>query len=190
MLFSKRTVAAGLITLGALTIAAGADDIAQRAVSDPGAFWGIWGTASANFVSAPSLRGGAAQRVTIAPKPVRPWDVGTYTAITKPVKKGDVLVLMFWARAEKPPAGSDLIMVTGRIYEDGPNPNPISPETSFLIGKQWKFYYSIGTAAKDYPVGTLKAGMLLGTGEQVIEFGPVSIMDYGPGFDISKLPRS
>ncbi len=191
MHFTKRAVVGGLAMLGAVVLGALADDSAQRLVNDPGAFWGVWGSpVKANFVAAPSLKGGAAQRVTISPKPNRPWDVGTYAAITKPVKKGDVLVLMFWARAEKPPAGSDLVLVSGSIYEAGPAGNAVSPEANFIIGKQWKFYYVSGTATKDYPVGTLSAGMVLGTGEQVIDFGPVSVIDYGASFDINNLLRS
>lgn len=188
---TKRALVAALAMLGAVAFGAAADDGTQKTVSDSGVFWGVWGTSvKANFVAAPSLKGGAAQRVTISSKPVHPWDVGTYAAITKPVKKGDVLVLMFWARAEKPPAGSDLILVSGRIYEAGPAGNGISPDANFIIGKQWKFYYVSGTATKDYAAGTLSTGMVLGTGEQVIDFGPVSVVDYGPGFDINTLLRS
>jgi hypothetical protein len=189
MHYTIRVLAVGLAMRAAM-LGAAADEVSQRTVNDPGAFWGIWGTAKASYVAAPNLKGGAAQRVTISPKPNNAWDAGTYATITKPVKKDDVLVVMFWARAEKPPAGSDLIMVTGRINESGPSSNPVSPETSFLIGKQWKFYYTIGTATKDYPAGALSAGMLLGTGEQVIDFGPVSVIDYGQTFDLSKLPRN
>ena len=187
---AKRAVFAGLAVFGTVAWSAAADDATQRPLNDPGSFWTIWGTpVKANFVAAPTLKGGAAQRVTISPRPGKPWDVGTVTVINKPVKKGDVLVLMFWARAEKPPAGSDLVMVSGRIYENCPSGIGISPETSFLIGKQWKFYYVAGTANKDYPAKTLGAGMVLGTGEQVIDFGQVVIVDYGPGFDLNSLPH-
>ncbi len=189
MRFTKRAVLTGLAMFGVAALSAAAEDLAQKAVNDPGSFWSVWGMAKANFVSAPGLKGGAAQRVTIS-KPGKPWDAGTYAAITKPVKKGDVLVLEFWARAERPPAGSDLVMVTGRIYEAGPAGNGVSPESSFLIGAQWKFYYTAGTATKDYPPGTLSAGMVLGTGDQIIDFGPVSVLDFGPGYDVNSLPRS
>ncbi len=189
MRFTRRAVITGLAVFGAVAFTAAAGNLAAKVVNDPGSFWGVWGTAKTNFVAAPGLKGGAAERVTI-PKPNKPWDAGTYAAVTKPVKKGDVLVLMFWARAEKPPPGSDLILVTGRIYEAGPSGSPVSEEASFIIGRQWKLYYVSGTATKDYPVGTLSAGMILGTGDQVIDFGPVSILDFGPNYDISNLPRS
>jgi hypothetical protein len=189
MRLTKRAVLAGLAMFGAVALAAPAGDLAQKAVNDPGSFWSVWGVAKANYVAAPGLKGGAAQRVTIS-NPGKPWDAGTYAAVTKPVKKGDVVVLMFWARAVKPPPGSDLVMVTGRIYEAGPAGSGVSPETSFLIGAQWKLYYSAGTAAKDYSPGSLSAGMVLGTGDQVIDFSPISILDLGPGYDVNNLPRS
>lgn len=179
-----------LTVLGTILAPAGADDLLQKAVSDPGAFWGVWGGAKAKFIATDDLKGGAAQRVTITPKPARPWDAGTYAPINKPVKKGDTLVLMFYARAEKPPEGSDLIMVTGRIYEAGPAGSGVSPETNFIIGQQWKLYYSSGTAMKDYPPGSLSAGMVLGTGEQVIDFGPVAVLDMGPNYNLTNLPHS
>lgn len=181
---------AGAAMAAVLALAASGDDLQQKAVNNPGAFWGVWGAAKTDYVADPRLKGGAAQRVTISPKPAHAWDVGAYVAITKPVQKGDVLLLTFWARAEKPPAGSDLVMLTGRLYEAAPPNAEVTPEVSFLIGKQWKLYYASGTAAKDYPVGSLSAGMVLGTGEQVIDFGPVSVLDFGQGYNINNLPRN
>jgi len=185
-----RTTLGRLAVLGTMLFPASAGDLSQRAVNDPGAYWGIWGGAKASYVATSSLKGGAAQRVSITPKPAKAWDAGTYAAITKPVKKGDVLVLMFYARAESPPEGSDLVLVTGRIYEAGPAGSGVSPETNFIIGQQWKLYTSSGIAMKDYPPGTLSAGMVLGTGEQVIDFGPVAILDMGPNYNLNNLPHS
>jgi hypothetical protein len=182
-----RAVTTALAVVWAAASGAAADEFTQRAVNNIGAFWSVWGGAKAAFVADRSQKSGAAQRVSVL-NPNKPWDAGTYAAVTKPVKKGDVLVLTFWARAEKPPPGSDLVMVSGRIYEAPPSGNGVSQETTFLIGKQWKAYYTTGIAGKDYPPGTLCAGMVLGTGDQVIDFGPVSILDMGPEYDVSKLP--
>ncbi len=187
---SKSSVLSALAMFGAVVLSASAGDIMQKAVSDPGAFWTIWGKAKTSYMADPRVKGGAAERVTISPKPNNPWDVGASIAITKPVRKGDVLLLMFWARAERPPAGSDLVMLSGRIYENGPSGAGVSQETTFLIGRQWQLYYANGTAAKDYPVGTLSAGMVLGAGDMVIDYGPVSVIDLGPNYNLDWLPRS
>ncbi|MDE2112606.1 MAG: hypothetical protein KGJ79_15805 [Alphaproteobacteria bacterium] len=190
MHFSKRAALFGLAMFGAAALAASADNIMQKAINDPGAFWVTWGNVKTNYVDAPMVKGGAAERVTISPKPANPWDAGASIVISKPVHKGDVLLLMFWARAEKLPAGSDLVMLSGRIYENTPSGAGVSPQTTFLIGGQWKLYYANGTAAKDYPVGTLSAGMALGTGDQVIDFGPVHVLDLGPNYNLNWLPHN
>lgn len=178
-----------LVGLG-LSGAFAADDWAQKAINNPADSWGFWGPVKADSVSDPLAEGGKAKRATIAPKPAKPWDVGGYVLITKPVHKGDVILLAFWARAERLPDGDDFVETTGRIHDISPADSSITPETQFLIGRKWKLFYASGTADKDYPVGTLGCGMLLGSDEQTIDFGPAYIVDYGPGYDLSKLPQN
>lgn len=179
-----------LAILATSPASAGDDEWAQKAINNPADSWGIWGTQKIQFMKDHKLPGGDFRRVTISPLPDKPWDIGGYVAITKPVKKGDVLLLAFWARAEKTPAGSDFIDVSGRIHESAPPSASITPETQFLIGREWKLYYASGTADKDYPVGALGCGMVLGTGVQTVDLGPAYIVDYGPGYDLTKLPQN
>ena len=188
MSLAKSALLICLAAMASVVMGASAQDWTQKSVTEPGAFWNIWGAAKANFVAVPDLKGGAAQRVTVM-KPTHPWDAGTYAAIAKPVHKGDTLVLMFDARAETPPAGSDLIMVTGCIYEAAASGAAVTPDTTFLLGRQWKRYTAIGKAVRDYPPGTLSAGMKLGTGDQTIDFGPIWVLDFGPDFDPNMLPH-
>ncbi|MDE2182663.1 MAG: hypothetical protein KGJ78_06535 [Alphaproteobacteria bacterium] len=189
---SKRAVLAALAVGIAATLQAAADDdILSKAVNNPSAAWGIYGSAAkSEIVKDPAVTGGAALRVTISPKPEHPWDAGTYANTTKPVRKGDVLLLAFWARAEQMPPGSTTVDLSGRIYEAAPPNTGVTPETAFHITKDWKLYYANGTVTKDYPAGALSCGMLLGSGEQVVDFGPVFVLDFGPGYDVSKLPTN
>lgn len=178
----------GLAMFGAAMLPASAEDFAGKAINTPDG-WGVWGPAKVEVSSDASVEGGTVKRVIISPKPANPWDVGLYANITKPVQKGDVIVFAFWARAERPPAGNDFLDVWGRVYETAPPSVSVTPEQNFLIGKAWKLYYSAGTAAKDYPAGTLSCGMQMGTGDQIIDFGPVYVADFGPGYDVSRLAR-
>lgn len=187
MPLNRRAILPGFALIAVVTSSAAGGDLLQKTVTNPGLYWNIWGTATTNYVSTPQIKEGAAQRVTISPRPGNPWDVGTYAAIVKPVKRGDVLVLVFWARAEKTPPGSDLVVLSGRIYEAGPEGTNITRDATFLIGRQWKRYFVSGTATRDYPPGSLSAGVFLGTGEQTIDFGQVAVLDMGPGYDLSKL---
>lgn len=187
-----RRVLGGLAVLATVLLPAAAadDEMAQKAINDPAASWGIWGPAKVEFSVDPALDGGNFRRVVVSPKPAQAWDIGAYVLITKPVKKGDVLLLAFWARAAATPAGSDFIELSARVHEVAPPETSVTPETQFFVGREWKLYYTSGIADKDYPVGALGCGMLLGANEQSIDFGPAYIVDYGPGYDPSKLPRN
>lgn len=179
-LTKRAAVLFGLTLLASMAPRVAAEAQSPMPLSSPGSFWKLWGaSAKANFIAASGLTGGAAQRVTIAPKPEKPWDAGIFVQSNQPVRKGDTVLLTFWARVFKTPPGGDLILLSGNIYETGESGISVSPQARFLIGKQWKLYQVSGTTTKDYPAGALTAGLLLGTGEQVIDFGPVTLIDLG-----------
>lgn len=177
---SKTVLGALVVVVLSVALARADDNLEQRAIGNPGAFWSIWGLAKAHYIAAPEIKGGVAQRVAITPKPRNPWDAGTYGAITRAVKRGDVVVLKFYARTVAAPENSDLVMVTGSVYEAGEGTRSVTGDTNFLFGKQWKLYCAVGTASRDYPPGSLSAGLKLGTGEQTIDFSPLEILDMGP----------
>jgi hypothetical protein len=183
-----------LLLLGAAAVPAAAgvatEEFAAKAINFPLDSWGIWGPARAETLTDTAIDGGPVHRVVIAPRPEHPWDIGAFVVIRKAVKKGDVVVLAFWAKAEKLPADNDFIAVTGRVYESAPPSASITPETQFLIGRDWKLYYAGGVADKDYAVGTLGCGIKLGGAEQTVLFGPAYVSDLGPDYDLSKLPHN
>lgn len=191
MTIFHRFALAALAMAAATVVPAAADDAwARKAINNPADSWGFWGQPKIELSADTALPGKNFRRVIISPLPDKPWDIGGYVVITKPVKKGDVLLLAFWARAVKVPAGSDFVELSGRIHESAPPEASVTPETQFLIGKGWKLFYASGTADKDYPVGTLGCSMLLGTGEQTIDLGQAYIVDYGPGYDPATLPHN
>lgn len=187
-----KRVLGGMLLLATLIVPAMSadDEMARKAINDPVASWGIWGPAKIDFSTDPALPGRYFRRVAVSPKPAQAWDIGAYVLISKPVKKGDVLLLAFWARATTPPAGSDFLELSARIYEVEPPKADITPETQFFVGREWKLYYASGVAKKDYPAGTLGCGMLLGANEQTVDLGPAYIVDYGPDYDMSTLPSN
>ena len=182
--------AAILMLLGAVVPALGDDDIASKMVNDPTVGWGAMGKgAKVELYKDPTVQGGMAERLTIGGKSANPWDCGAHVAIVKPLKQGDVLLLAFWAKAETPPAGSTAIDVNTNVQNDG------APYTSLgsamlHIGPQWKMYFVVVTTDKDYKGGEVAAQLQLATGDQVIDLGPLFILNYGPGYDKTKLPHS
>lgn len=163
------------------------DPLARHAVNKISDGWYTWGNVKTAVVKDRSAPGGRFQRVVIPVKPAQPWDDGVGAIVTKPLKKGDVIVYAFWARAETLPGGNDFAQVWTRVFEQAPPQASITPETSFLIGRQWKLFHSTGSADKDYPAGKVSAGMVIGGDAQTLDFGPLYISDFGPDFDPAKL---
>ena len=105
------------------------------------------------------------------------WRVGVITPTLKPVKKGDRIVIAFWARAEKTENGAPGIIRRVQL-EATPVVRTIF-EKSFEIGPEWKMYQLSGFADQDYPANRLNAALHLDGAKQVLDIGPVFILDYG-----------
>jgi hypothetical protein len=189
-IFHRGALAALTMVAASVLPACANDDWAQKAVNDPANLVGLWGNAKLDPLSEPAAPGGAFTRITIEHQPLQPGHVGAYVMITKPVKKGDVLLAVIWARAAQPPVQNDFIATHGQFNETAPPNRAISDETPLVIGKDWKRYYLEGTADRDFAPGTLSASIILGTGEQTIDFASPFIVDYGPGYDTNKLPHN
>ena len=183
-------LAAIAMLLSVVVPALGDDDIASKMLNDPAAGWGASGTgAKAELFKDPTVQGGTAERLTINAKSANAWDFGAQAGIVKPFKQGDVLLLAFWAKAETPPPGSTAIDFKANVQ------NNSAPYTSLgsaelHVGPQWKMYFVIATADKDYKGGEAGAQLQLAIGALVIDLGPLFILDYGPGYDKTKLPHS
>jgi hypothetical protein len=48
------------------------------------------------------------------------------------------------------------------------------------IGPDWKMVEIKGKANRDYPGGTLNVSVHLATAKQVVDLGPVFVLDMGP----------
>lgn len=182
--------AAILMLLGAVVPALGDDDIASKMVNDPTVGWGAMGKgAKVELYKDPTVQGGMAERLTIGGKSANPWDCGAHVAIVKPLKQGDVLLLAFWAKAETPPAGSTTIDFNANIQNESAPYNSFG-SAALQVGPQWKMYLVVATADKDYKESGAGAQLQLATGALVIDLGPLFILNYGPGYDKTKLPHS
>ncbi len=178
------------VALGALALSGCAGDrLAEHAVNTISEGWYTWGNVKAEVVTDASAPGGKYQRVAVPVKPANWWDDGVVATVVKPVRKVDVIVFAFWARAEALPGGNDFIELSGRVAQSGPSPAALTPEANFLLSRQWKLFYSSGTAEQDVAGGTAGGSMIIGSDVQTIDFGPVYISDFGPKFDVSKLKQ-
>jgi hypothetical protein len=137
-----------------------------------------------------TVQGGIAIRIAVPDKGVNPWDIAARSAIIKPVQSGDVLFVMFWAKAEVPVEGQQTAVIPAIRIEENSVPYTAVAQDSANITGTWATYYASGVAAKDYKSGALTLTLQLAAAKQTIDLGPVFVVDLGPGYDISKLPRN
>ena len=52
-------------------------------------------------------------------------------------------------------------------------------EKPFEVGPEWKMYQLAGSADQDYAPGALNAALHLDSARQVLDIGPMFILDYG-----------
>ena len=105
------------------------------------------------------------------------WRVGVVSPLLKPVKKGDQIVIAFWARASGTENGGP-----GRIGRVQLEATPVIRtifEQAFDIGPEWKMYQLKGVADRDYEPGALNAAMHLDAAKQVLDLGPLFVFNYG-----------
>jgi hypothetical protein len=103
--------------------------------------------------------------------------IGVLSPTVKPVKRGDRIVIAFWARA----TGTDADQ-PGRIGRVQLEATPVVRtifEKPFDIAPEWKMYQLSGTADQDYGPGALNAALHVDAVKQVLEIGPVFILNYG-----------
>src|SRR5690349_18909360 len=119
-----------------------------------------------------------------ATKGTNPWDIQASSPIQGAINQGDVIMLMYYARAAEPAEGGSRL--TARIQLNSP-PWTSALEMTSKISGDWKYYcaHRVATTA----MGENKGGVSihLATAKQVIELGPVFVFNFGKGYDETKL---
>jgi hypothetical protein len=137
--------------------------------------------ADARLIDDPDVMGGKALRIQVPRKGKNVWDISVSSAVNKPIKAGDTLLLVFSARLVKGDGGA----TSTTLPSNGVNLT--SPPWSGLlggpadIGPEWKQVELKGKADKDYAAGTLGASIQLATGRQTVDLGPIVVLNLGQG---------
>ncbi|WP_427451541.1 carbohydrate binding domain-containing protein [Litorimonas sp. WD9-15] len=128
--------------------------------------------------------GGMAYQVRVKKAKRNAWDTATRIPMTENVEKGDVILMSFWARTEKPPKGSetgDILVAIQRNVE----PYDSILEKRFDLGTEWKLHHISGTASRDYSAEKSQIVFNLAKAKQTLEFGQFYVMNLGEGADAS-----
>ena len=153
------------------------DTIANKIVNDPGSPSVNGGRGS--LVADSRVMGGKALRVQVPAKGKNAWDISVASALKKPIKAGDKLLLVFPARLEKGENGATATTLPWNAV------SLTSPPWSGIIGgpadigADWKTIEINGKADKDYAAGSLAVGIQLATARQTVDLGPIVVLDLG-----------
>lgn len=137
----------------------------------------------ARHFKVPELPGGYAFRVK-AHKAANPWDVQASSPIAGAIEEGDVVMLMYYARAEQPADGGSKL--TARIQINSPPWTSVLDTTSAITGG-WQSYCAFRVSSASIPEKKGNVSIHLATAEQVIDLGPVLVFNFGKGYDQRKL---
>ena len=171
-----KLVFAALGLLVAVPVAA-QDDIGKQIINEPSpAAFTIYGLREKPRVRKDAdVQGGLALRVDVPGKGATPYAIGLSAPIGKPIRKGDKLVLAFWARFEK--AEGPSVTIANAAVQLAAAPYTAFMGKSVDIGPEWKLYSIEGAADRDYAAGEAGIAMHLATGKQVIDLGPIFLLD-------------
>lgn len=132
----------------------------------------------AKYVVAEGLPGGHAFRIT-ATKGANPWDVQASSSIQGAINQGDVIMLMYYARAAEPAEGGSSL--TARIQLNAEPYTSVLDSSSPITG-EWKQYCSHRVATASLPASKSNVSIHLATAKQVIELGPVFVFNFGKDY--------
>ncbi len=155
-----------------------ADDFAAKVINAPlPASLQVFGLPSpAAVVRVKGVDGGKALRVAIPGPDKDPWKISLSSATNQPVRKGDRLVLAFYAKASGMAPGTKARIANASIQLAK------APYTGLFgqpveVGEDFEFLQVAGKADRDYAAGELSASLQLATGKQVFDFGPLFVIN-------------
>ena len=125
------------------------------------------------------VTGDKALRLQIPAKGKNAWESSVASEIKKPVKSGDNLLLIFWARLEQGENGATTATLPWNSISMTASPWTAVVGEPADIGPAWKQIEIKGKADKDYAAGALGVSLQLATAKQVVDLGPVIVLNLG-----------
>ena len=159
----------------------GADDLLNKIINRPPVTaWRIDGiSGKPKIITDPAVQYGKAVRIDVPGKGENPWSIAAANSIDKPVKAGDNLILAFWARLEKGENGATAATLPYNAIQMAGEPYTALFSGPATIGTNWKMVEIKGKADKAYAGGQLNVSIHLATAKQVVDLGPVFVLDMG-----------
>lgn len=148
---------------------------------------GTWNVQPENpkpkYIKVEGIPGERAFRIKAA-KGANPWDTQASSPIQGAIHEGDVIMLMYYARAAEPAEGGSSL--SARIQINAP-PWTATMDMTSKITEEWQSYCAHRVASVAVPEKQGSVSIHLASAKQVIELGPVFVFNFGKGYNQSNL---
>jgi endo-1,4-beta-xylanase len=146
---------------------------------------GSGGSGSRIEVSGQAFREATQVRVAQA-TPGKGWSAQLTVPIHQGVvRKNDRLLVRYMARCVEGAPGR----VAAKVQLSHPDYTQIGMSDAAKPGAEWEIINQPFIAAEDVPQGRGELTLFLGDQKQTIEIADIRVLNYGPDFDLTKLPR-
>jgi hypothetical protein len=166
------------------------ETLIKKVINEPGTAYTFYGGGMTQKTMKDSdIPGGTFVRVDVSQKGGHPWDVGGGYPIIKPIKAGDVIFFAIYARAPNLKDGETASLPQMGVCQDGEPYTPVAIADK-QITNQWGVYYISAKATRAWHRNEAHVALQLAADKQVIDLGPVFVLDLGPDYDINTLPHN
>lgn len=116
----------------------------------------------------------------------QPWNASLAVPITgKSVRKNDRMLVSYMARCTSGGGGR----VTAKLQFSSPPYASAGMTDIAKPGTTWEQVNQPFIASTDIPEGKAELTLMLGYQKQTVEIAAIRVLNYGPDFDLAKLPR-
>jgi hypothetical protein len=159
------------------------DDIINRIISVPNPrAYRVDGTqngAQAQVRNDSAVQGGKALRVQVPARSAQTWDTAVSVPINRAVHAGDHLVLAFWARLEQGDNDAATASLPYNSVQLSAAPYSAVFSGPVTVTPTWQMFSIEGQANRDYAADSLNVSIHLATGHQIVDIGPVFVLNMG-----------
>lgn len=113
------------------------------------------------------------------------WSIQTTAKVNIPIKKGDLLLAVFYVRGEFMPNEQAKCVF---VFEESKTPWAKSAEHIVEAEAEWQKYYVAFSARSDYAPGEAQMGFQAGFGPQIVQIAGLRVMNFRHAVKYGELP--
>lgn len=147
-------------------------------------------TAIGKIVQDKDVPGGIAFEVQNNEIGLNSWSGGVNWPMTNDIRKGDTVLLSFWAKGIEARNESNTPIISSIRLQQSQTPYLSAAESAAHLEREWKQYFVAGRSDHLIEAGQAGISFHMGLSRQTIRLGPAYILNFGPDVSPSDLPRN